>query len=165
MHRTEGPVTFTEGEIQGVDYRPLTRYEDQRGWLMELFREDDLPEDLRPAMGYLSETAPGVVRGPHEHEDQTDYFIFGGPGDFRLYLWDARPDSPTYGNCQKRVLGASNRQAVTIPPGVVHAYKNISDSPSWMINCPNRLYAGRGRQEKVDEIRHEERTDSPYLVE
>ncbi len=159
------PMSFTAGEIQGVTFRPLSRFTDQRGWLIELFRSDELAPELQPAMGYLSETAPGVVRGPHEHVEQTDYFVFAGPGDFRLYLWDARPNSPTFGNSIRRVVGASDRQAVIIPPGVVHAYKNVSDTPAWVINCPNQLYAGVGRKEPVDEIRHEEQPDSPYQLD
>ena len=42
-----------------------------------------------------------------------------------------------------------------MPKGVVHAYQNIGDVEGIVINCPNRLYAGAGRKEKVDEIRHE----------
>ena len=94
-----------------------------------------------------------------------DYFAFLGPGDFKLYLWDARPRSPTYCHRQTVLVGQSNRQAVIIPPGVVHAYSNIGDVPGWVINCPNRLYAGEGRKEPVDEIRHEDQAGSPYMLD
>ena len=66
-----------------------------------------------------------------------DTFSFMGPGDFRLYLWDARPDSPTRGHRSITVVGQSNPQAVIIPPGVVHAYKNVSETPGWVFNAPN----------------------------
>jgi dTDP-4-dehydrorhamnose 3,5-epimerase len=42
-----------------------------------------------------------------------------------------------------------------IPPGVVHAYRNVGSGPGWVFNCPNRLYKGPERKEPVDEIRHE----------
>jgi dTDP-4-dehydrorhamnose 3,5-epimerase len=45
---------------------------------------------------------------------------------------------------------------VTVPPGVVHGYTNVSDEDAWVVNFPNRLYAGAGKREPVDEIRHEE---------
>ncbi len=151
--------------IVGVELRALRVYSDTRGWLAELFREDELAPALRPAMAYISETLPGVARGPHEHRDQTDYFAFVGPGDFRLYLWDARPDSPTFGRAEKHLVGHSHRHVVIIPPGVVHAYQNISDVPGWVFNCPNRLYAGPGRRETVDEIRHENQSDSAYRLD
>ena len=156
---------FHVGSIEGVVFRPLRRFDDRRGWLIELFREDELPADSLPAMAYVSQTEPGVTRGPHAHHDQSDYFAFVGPGDFKLYLWDNRPDSSTYRARQTVVVGASNMQAVVVPPGVVHAYQNVSDHAGWVFNAPNRLYAGRGRAEVVDEIRWEDVPDSPYVLD
>jgi dTDP-4-dehydrorhamnose 3,5-epimerase len=158
-------IMFHEGSIDGVVLRPLGRHEDSRGWLLELFRDDELPPEHRPAMTYLSMTLPGVARGPHEHREQSDWFAFVGPGDFKLYLWDARRDSPSYKCMQALVVGESNRQAALVPPGVVHAYKNISDVPGIVFNAPNRLYAGWGRAESVDEIRHENDPAGPYQME
>ncbi|MFH1268712.1 MAG: dTDP-4-dehydrorhamnose 3,5-epimerase family protein [Planctomycetota bacterium] len=156
---------FREGPIDGVIVRPLARFDDARGWLIELFRADELPAPAHPVMGYLSQTLPGVVRGPHEHREQSDCFAFVGPGDFKLYLWDTREDSPTSGNRQTLLVGESNRQSVIIPPGVVHAYKNIGQAPGLVFNGPNRLYAGEGRKYPVDEIRHEDRPGSPFVMD
>ncbi len=159
------PVTFVDGCIDGAVFRSLEPYVDQRGWLIELYREDALPPENRPVMSYLSETLPGVARGPHEHVDQSDYFAFVGPGKFTLYLWDTRIASPTFGCRTKVVVGESNKQSVIIPPGVVHAYKNTGSEPGWVFNGPNRLYAGEGKRESVDEIRHEDLDDSPYQMD
>ena len=156
---------FREGTIDGVLIRPLKRFEDARGWLIEVYRGDELQPAARPAMAYVSQTLPGVARGPHEHREQTDLFAFIGPGDFKLYLWDTRPDSPTRGCRLTLVVGASNAQSVLIPPGVVHAYKNIGREPGLVFNCPNRLYAGEGRRRPVDEIRHEDRDDTLFLLD
>jgi len=156
---------FREGPISGVIVKPLDRYEDARGWLVELYREDELEPAVHPVMAYISQTLPGVARGPHEHRGQTDCFAFVGPGDFKLYLWDARPDSPTSGNRQTLLAGQSSRQLVLVPPGVVHAYKNVSQVPGLVFNCPNRLYAGEGKQQPVDEIRHEDRPESPFVID
>ncbi len=149
-------AAFSDGEIDGVAIRPLKFFHDARGWLVELFRQDELGLDRWPVMTYVSQTLPGVIRGPHEHEDQTDGFAFLGPSDFRLFLWDNRPDSPTRGRRTVVVVGASNPTAVWIPPGVVHAYRNIGEVPGLVFNAPNRLYAGWGKQEPVNEIRHED---------
>ncbi|MCE5266804.1 MAG: dTDP-4-dehydrorhamnose 3,5-epimerase family protein [Planctomycetaceae bacterium] len=163
--RVANTPDFTDGPIDGVRLRPLSAHQDNRGWLIELFREDELSADGLPAMAYVSETLPGIARGPHEHVDQTDYFAFLGPGEFLLYLWDARPDSPTHGRRMKVAVGQSNRQCVIVPPGVVHAYQNIGETPGWVFNAPNRLYAGPGRRTAVDEIRHEQRQNSPYRLD
>lgn len=156
---------FREGTIDGVVLRPLKRFQDARGWLIELYREDEIQPAHRPAMAYISQTLPGVARGPHEHRDQSDFFAFVGPGDFKLYLWDTRVGSPTHNVRQTLVAGESNLQAVIVPPGVVHAYKNVSRVPGLVFNAPNRLYAGEGRQHPVDEVRHEDLTESPFVMD
>lgn len=162
---TKIPTSFIEGAIEGVIYKTLKGYSDQRGWLMELYREDELSVELHPAMAYLSETLPGVARGPHEHRFQADYFAFVGPGEFCLYLWDIRTKSLTYGRFWKRLVGQSDRCTVVVPPGVVHAYKNVGDVPGWVINFPNQLYAGHGRKKPVDEIRHEGLSPCSFLLD
>jgi len=156
---------YVEGDVEGLVVRPLKPYHDQRGWLVELFRHDELDQERWPTMTYASMTLPGVARGPHEHVDQTDGFAFFGPSDFKLYVWDARPASPTYGHRQVMVVGASNPAAVWIPPGVVHAYRNVGDVPGLVFNAPNRLYAGWGKSEPVDEIRHEEADPNPFPLD
>lgn len=149
------PDRFKEGKIKGVVVRELKKYYDTRGWLTELFRHDELEEEFFPAMSYISSTNPGITRGPHEHRDQADLFCFIGPSDFKLRVWDNRKDSETFECVMTMVVGEGNPAAVLIPAGVVHGYQNVGDVDGIVINCPNRLYAGAGRKEEVDEIRHE----------
>ena len=106
---------------------------------------------------------PGIVRGPHERRQQSDLYLFVGPGDFKLYLWDGRRDALSYKVRQVVVVGQSNPQSVIIPPGVVHAYRNISDLPGLVFHAPNRLYAGWGRSEPIDEVRREESDDATVM--
>jgi dTDP-4-dehydrorhamnose 3,5-epimerase len=48
---------------------------------------------------------------------------------------------------------------------VIHACKNVGATPGWVFNGPNRLYAGPGKREPVDEIRHEDQTASAYRLD
>lgn len=153
---------FKDGKIDGVMIRSLKRFSDERGWLMELFRNDELEEEFVPVMTYLSHTGPGVARGPHEHLEQADYFCFPGPSDFKVFLWDNRPGSATYRNRMTFTAGESAPAAVIVPRNVVHAYKNVGGREGLVVNCPNRLFKGRGRKEPVDEVRYENDPDSPY---
>jgi dTDP-4-dehydrorhamnose 3,5-epimerase len=167
MPQSPGPETSesVHDSIAGVIVKSLSPHRDQRGWLLEVYREDELSPEHHPVMAYVSETLPGVARGPHEHVDQTDYFAFLGPGEFMLYLWDARPGSSTRGQRMKLLVGESHPMAVVVPPGVVHAYRNVGNAPGWVFNTPNRLYAGPGKREPVDEIRHENQPDSPFQLD
>lgn len=148
-------MEFITGTIQGVVVKELTKHSDSRGWLQELFRSDEIEKQFVPAMGYVSSTEVGVARGPHEHRDQADLFCFLGPSMFKVYLWDTRKGSATYLHKIVVEAGENHPCSILIPAGVVHAYKNVGSTAGWVINLPNRLYAGEGRKSLVDEIRHE----------
>ena len=152
---------FRAGEIEGVVVRVLKRFSDPRGWLTELFRDDELAPDFRPAMTYLSMTEPGVTRGPHEHVDQSDFFCFLGPSNFRLRMCDNRETSSSFGVMSTLTVGEINPVSVLIPSGVVHGYQNVGSVAGLVINCPDQLYMGVGKTKPIDEIRHE---DDPNTI-
>jgi len=158
-------MNFIDDMIHDVEVRNLEKHTDSRGWLTEVFRDDELPECFYPAMCYVSLTLPGVQRGPHEHRDQTDYFVFTGPGMFQITLWDNRETSQTYGHRQTIMAGDAFPVMLLVPPGVVHGYKNVSDVPGLVVNCPDRLFAGRNRNYPIDEIRFEDDRNSPFLLD
>jgi len=154
---------WVKNDITDVFVKAIEQHRDQRGFLCETFRLDELPSGLQPVMSYLSFTEPMVSRGPHEHFEQTDIFALVGPGTFLVKLWDNRPHSPTYGSLMELKAGEERRLLIVIPPGVVHGYKNISpDRQGMVINYPNRLYRGPGKKEAVDEIRYEDDPESPF---
>lgn len=147
--------------MKGVVIQPLKAHSDSRGWLMELYRDDDAPDGFRPAMSYLSVTKPGVARGPHEHEHQTDLFVFLD-GEYELHLWENRPGEPEAYEVHR--VGRQNPCSVIVPPGVVHAYRNVGAEDAFVVNLPDKLYAGWGRAEPVDEIRHESDPESRFKL-
>jgi dTDP-4-dehydrorhamnose 3,5-epimerase len=151
--------------IKGVILKKVERFEDERGWLSELFRHDSMDKELYPTMSYISYTHPSVARGPHEHVDQWDHFVFLGPSMFKLVLWDNREASPTYREKVEILVGKDNPSAVFIPPGVVHGYKNVGEVMGMVLNFPNRLYKGWERKDPVDEIRHEDDPNSPFKID
>ena len=157
-------MEFTSGKIEGVTVEKLNKHVDERGFLIETFRNDTLPGGLAPQMGYVSYTEPEIARGPHEHRVQTDIFAFIGQGNFRIHLWDNREDSPTNKNRMIIFGGEDNPLLVVVPPGVVHGYKNVSRTTRGMVlNYPDRLYRGLGKKNEVDEIRHEDNEDEFYI--
>lgn len=146
--------------MEGVVIKELSVFTDERGWLTELFRNDET--DFRPVMSYVSLTKPGISRGPHEHMDQSDFFCF--LGNFRLYLWDNRKGSVSFG--EKFVLDTGGKPVTAIvPPGVVHAYKNMGPAEGLVLNLPDRLFRGPGKKDPVDEVRYENDPDSPFRIE
>lgn len=148
--------------IEGVIIKKINKFNDERGWLAEIYRQDE--SNFAPVMSYISLTNPGVARGPHEHVYQSDYFIFLGPGTFKLYLWDRREDSETKGESVEIEVGENNPCSVLVPPGVVHGYKCVSENPALSINLPDKLFKGIQKEGEIDEIRWEEDENSPYKI-
>ena len=58
-------MAFTKGPIESVVIVPFRKFVDERGWLSEIYRYDELPAWFRPEMAYVSVTNPGVLPGPH----------------------------------------------------------------------------------------------------
>ena len=158
-------MEFTKGKIEGVVVTPARKYVDDRGWLVETFRHDEMDRTYHPVMGYSSLTLPGVARGPHEHVEQSDYFVFIGPGNFKIWMWDNRKTSSTFNHKMVLFGGADSPLSVLIPPGVVHAYKNVSESTAQVHNYPNQLFMGQKKKYPIDEIRHEDDPNTPYQLE
>lgn len=157
-------MIWKNAPITGVDIQPLNIFRDDRGWLAELFRSDESGTAGFPEMGYLSVTHSGIARGPHEHVRQSDRFAFFH-GLYRIWLWDVRKASDTFGCRQVMTAGADRPLLLAIPPGVVHAYRNDGLDDAFVLNFPDALYAGPGRKHTVDEIRHEDDPDSPFVLD
>ena len=149
-----------ETNLPGVITKRLKRFTDPRGWLVELYRDDELPAGFKPTMGYLSLTHPGVARGPHEHHEQSDGFVFLS-GTFEITLWENRPGREHIK--QVIIAGEDDPLFLVVPPGVVHGYRNVGEKDALVLNFPDRLYAGWDKKDPVDEIRHED-TDSEFKL-
>jgi len=143
--------------IHGVRTRKLRLIPDERGFLMELLRSD-WEEFQKFGQVYVTAVYPGVVKGWHYHKVQTDYFICIA-GMAKVVLYDAREDSPTYGEVNEFFMGTLNPMLLVIPPGVMHGFKGISQEMALIVNVPTELY----RYDQPDEYRLPAHTDQiPY---
>lgn len=143
--------------IHGVRTRKLRLIPDERGFLMEMLRSD-WEEFQKFGQVYVTAVYPGVVKGWHYHKVQTDYFICIA-GMAKVVLYDAREDSPTYGEVNEFFMGTLNPMLLVIPPGVMHGFKGISQEMALIVNVPTELY----RYDQPDEYRLPAHTDQiPY---
>ncbi|MBN1353512.1 MAG: dTDP-4-dehydrorhamnose 3,5-epimerase family protein [Candidatus Omnitrophica bacterium] len=133
--------------IDGVKIKKLKIIPDERGRLMEILRSDD---DLFEKFGqvYMTTVKPGVVKAWHYHKIQRDNFCCV-KGKIRLGLYDARKESPTYGETMDMKLSLEEPKLVSIPPNVYHGFKGIVDEESVVINAPTEPY----NHSKPDECR------------
>ncbi len=124
--------------IDGVIQKSLKVIPDERGWLMEIFRADD-PFFQKFGQVYLTVAYPGVVKGWHYHQRQTDHFCCV-KGMLKVALYDARDGSPTKGEVNEFFLGEKNPQLLRIPCGVLHGMKGVGTEPAFLINIPDQAY-------------------------
>lgn len=125
-------------KIKGVEIKELRVIPDERGWLMEILRADDA---LFTKFGqvYLSTVYPGALKGWHYHKVQQDNLCVV-KGMAKLVLYDWRDDSSTKGRLMELFIGEKNPLLVSIPPGVLHGMKGISNEPTLFVNVPTEVY-------------------------
>lgn len=136
--------------IDGVKTKKLRVIPDARGRLTEILRSDDSEIFSEFGQVYVTTTLPEVVKAWHFHKIQTDNFACI-QGMVQVALFDARPDSPTYGEINEFFIGIHNPTLVVVPPGVYHGWKCISLEEAMIINIPTKPY----NYEKPDEYRVE----------
>jgi dTDP-4-dehydrorhamnose 3,5-epimerase len=124
--------------IDGVRVRALDRHADERGSLIELLRSD-WPEFTQFGQAIITVNRPGVIRGWHWHDRQTDVIVVV-EGRAKVPLYDARRDSPTYGKVDVHLCGGEDVLAIFVPPGVWHGYQTVSAEPAIIVNFPDQLY-------------------------
>ena len=106
--------------IPGVELIPLRKFEDERGWFMELMRASKLPQPVRQSN--LSFSRKGVVRGLHYHErGQSDLFACL-QGMVRVVVLD-RETGETF----TEDIGDDNPVAVFIPGHHAHGFEALTD--------------------------------------
>jgi dTDP-4-dehydrorhamnose 3,5-epimerase len=106
--------------LHGLQRFPLRRFEDERGWLVELRRESVLP---RPTMQTnLSFSRQGVIRGLHFHERGQDDLFVCVQGTARVVVLD-RGSGKTY----TEDIGEDNPVALYIPGRHAHGFEALTD--------------------------------------
>jgi dTDP-4-dehydrorhamnose 3,5-epimerase len=106
--------------IDGVQAIPLRKFEDERGWFVELRRESLLPAPTRQTN--LSFSRQGVIRGLHYHlRGQNDLFACL-QGTARVVVLD-RESGETF----TADIGDDNPVAIWIPGNHAHGFEALTD--------------------------------------
>lgn len=124
--------------INGVITKKLVRHSDDRGFFMEIIRDDD---ELMTRFGQasMSKSYPGVIKAFHYHKRQDDIWFFP-VGNAQVVLYDMRDGSPTKGETNVFYLGEDNPQIVVIPAGVAHGYRVLGTSPAVIVYLTTESY-------------------------
>jgi dTDP-4-dehydrorhamnose 3,5-epimerase len=106
--------------MDGIFQISLRRFEDERGWLSEIFRAGSLPKPVRQTN--LSFSRRGVIRGLHYHERGQDDLFVCLQGTARIVVLDR-----TTGDTFTADIGDENATAVYVPGVYAHGFEALTD--------------------------------------
>ena len=114
-------------------------FEDQRGFFMEVFREDQF-KALGIPKGFVqdnhSQSVKGVLRGMHFQWDPPQgKLIRVSRGKAFLAIVDIRKGSPTLGKWAGFELSAPSRRQIWAPPGFANGFCALSDVTEIQYKC------------------------------
>ena len=134
--------------IEGILRLPLRRFEDGRGWFMELRRESALPRPT--AQTNLSYSRRGVIRGLHFHQRGQDDLFACLQGMARVVVLD-RESGETF----TEDIGDANPVAIYIPGRHAHGFEALTD----LLFC----YHVTEEYDPADPDEHESPWDDPRV--
>ena len=100
---------------------PLRKFEDDRGWFMELRRESTLPKPTRQTN--VSWSRRGVIRGLHYHERGQDDLFVCLQGTIRVVVLDRET-----GDTFTEDIGDDNPVALYVPGRNGHGFEALTDA-------------------------------------
>jgi dTDP-4-dehydrorhamnose 3,5-epimerase len=106
--------------IGGAQLLPLSYFEDERGWFLEVRRESRLPE--RTVQTNVSFSRQGVIRGLHYHDRGQDDLFACLTGMARVVLLDRETDEVFTVD-----IGEENPVAVYVPGQLAHGFEALTD--------------------------------------
>ena len=136
--------------IDGLLRFPLRRFEDGRGWLVELRRESALPKQTRQTNASFSRA--GVIRGLHYHERGQDDLFVCLAGMVRVVVLDRTTGEPF-----SEDIGDDNPVALYVPGHNGHGFEALTDA----LVC----YHVTEEYDPADPDEHEIPWDDPRVVD
>jgi dTDP-4-dehydrorhamnose 3,5-epimerase len=145
--------------VEGVHLFPLQRFQDERGWFVELARASGLAKP--PLQANMSFSRRGVIRGLHYHERGQDDLFICLRGNARVVVLDRGR-----GEAVSLDIGETNPVAVYVPGHHAHGFEALADV--LMLYFVTQEYDSNEPDEQVvpwndPRVRHLWSTQSPIL--
>ena len=116
-------MKLQELAIPGVLLAQPERFEDDRGWFMEILREDAFGVSF--VQGNHSHSRAGVLRGLHYHAKQSDaWYVVSGQAQVGLADLRTRTNRPAALAIE---MSAHDPTVLYIPPGVAHGFLAVTE--------------------------------------
>lgn len=125
--------------IDGVKVKEVKNVVKNNGFLTEIYRQDWELDNLTIDQIFQVSLLPGGISAWHAHEVTTDR-IFVNTGLIKVVLYDAREESPTFGQINEFRCGALRPMLIIVPPRVWHGVQNFTNEQAALLNIVDRAY-------------------------
>ena len=113
--------------MKGVEITLLDVKKDERGWLTEVIRKEDLVRSREFGQFMVTTAYPGYVKGNHYHTRKYEWYCVL-KGEAQLVLVDNHS-----GEREEILLDERQLQTVRIPPHVSHAIQNTGTEMMYLL--------------------------------
>jgi dTDP-4-dehydrorhamnose 3,5-epimerase len=120
--------------ISGTWLIKSRRFEDDRGWFQEWFKQSVIEEHtdfkFTPVQTNISQSAAGSIRGIHYSlaPEGQGKIITVMSGTIDDVIIDIHPSSPTFGKWEKIRLSAESGDSILIGPHLGHAFQALENN-------------------------------------
>ncbi|MFQ9510730.1 MAG: dTDP-4-dehydrorhamnose 3,5-epimerase [Lachnospiraceae bacterium] len=141
-----GKIKVTRCDIEGLCVIEPTVFQDERGYFMETYNQNDFREaglNMIFVQDNQSMSTKGVLRGLHfQKEFPQGKLVRAVRGAVFDVAVDLRADSETYGKWFGVVLSAENKKQFYIPEGFAHGFLVLSDEAEFAYKCTDFYHPG-----------------------
>ncbi len=138
-------MSWTKTNFEGVWIFEPKIWNDQRGYFIESYNADGLPDELKSIQFVQDNEAKstrGVLRGLHYQLPPfaQSKLVRCVVGEVLDVIVDVRPNSVTYGKHLSVILNEINKKQLFVPHGFAHGYAVLSDTAIFVYKC-DQYYA------------------------
>jgi len=131
---------MTDSKLREASVQAVKTHRDARGVLFEPLTDAELQAQKNV---HVVLTQPGEIRGNHVHRTAVETTTVVGPALIRL---------KEQGIVRDIEVPAGEILRLTIPPGVVHAFRNTGESPMVLVSFSTNLHDPTGADTQREQI-------------
>ncbi|MEK6826507.1 MAG: dTDP-4-dehydrorhamnose 3,5-epimerase family protein [Nanoarchaeota archaeon] len=122
--------------MEGIEFKQIKIFANDQGYLFETVRKDDKIFTGEFGQVLVSVLYPGVIKGLHKHQFQTDYTtcIKENIKYCVVKEKDGKPEIETY------IIGEKNPVVIKVPPGIWHGYSPLGGKEAIVLHLMDKTY-------------------------
>ena len=130
-------MQLVETPIKDLVILEPTLFGDERGFFMETFRAEWLPDHTFVQDNH-SQSVGGILRGLHyQLAKPQGKLVRVTSGEVYDVALDLRQSSATFGQWYGVLLSSANKRLLFVPPGFAHGFLAVSASVEFQYKCTN----------------------------